>query len=505
MNEFLKAMKALNVDIAALEGKRSEEKDDIERQLFADKIKAKNDEFEVLQGKVADEKAKQKREADIAGVEGDLAKVDTSKADGLKDAQVDDVKVTDSDHNRENWAAKCDKFAWDFLLDPLSDGQKNGTLLKADGVLLEACKGTDEGFRAPRSLAKYIMPQPTGHDLLAAHFSDRVADQFGAKVTIVSDDAAGAASGGASLFPVPFVPQLYRQERMVDDLPSRCFVKPDLGGGTLFPKLKSQSDSVPFGVSVTWGNSGASGGEGESITASDPTFTQIAVTTDRLAATTQASLKELRVDQIGLEAQIAWMMRNAVSRQISTRILTGTGTAPFPTGVNSAASITAGLNIEARDAASQVSYTDLSNLQFAVPAGLAEGGIYVLSTGPSGAFKYISGLKDTDGRPVLRNENWIVGLNAVPTLAGMPYMPTAANTQALGGRGDVVFGNFMNYGLVVGSVDIARSDQFAFDKGVITFRVLTYVGGKPLDADAFAVLGDPSGASSSSSSSSSST
>jgi HK97 family phage major capsid protein len=81
---------------------------------------------------------------------------------------------------------------------------------------------------------------------------------------------------------------------------------------------------------------------------------------------------------------------------------------------------------------------------------------------------------------------------------------TSENSKALGARGDVIYGNFMGYGLAVDGDEMAieRSDEYAFNTGQITFRLIMYAGGTPLGYDMFSVLGDVSGASSSSSSSS---
>jgi HK97 family phage major capsid protein len=275
-----------------------------------------------------------------------------------------------------------------------------------------------------------------------------------------------------------------------------------VGKEAQYPKLTQSTN--PFGVAVTWGNAGAANGEGTAISESNPVFTRVDVNLERISCLSQASLREVRVNDVGLEAEIAWMFRGAASRAISTAILQGVaGVGNAPSGINSNASIAAGVTLVQRQTASQVSYTDLVNLQFSVDDGVFGTGMYVVSGGASGAMKYIAGLDDNDGRPVFAPENtWSNGRSA--NIAGEEYISTVANTVALGGRGDVIYGNFMGYALPVDDTSFAieRSDEYAFNAGVVTYRMIAYIGGQPIGYDMFSVLGDVSGASSSSSSSS---
>ena len=88
---------------------------------------------------------------------------------------------------------------------------------------------------------------------------------------------------------------------------------------------------------------------------------------------------------------------------------------------------------------------------------------------------------------------------ALATIAGSPYMKVVPCSN-LGLRGDVIFGDFACYGIALSAdVSIDMSEHYAFDKGLVTYRVMLWVGGKPLGESCFALLGDASGESSSSS------
>jgi HK97 family phage major capsid protein len=271
-------------------------------------------------------------------------------------------------------------------------------------------------------------------------------------------------------------------------------VKRAIGGTAQFPKLTQSVNR--WGVSASWGD------EGGQISEDNPSFSRLEVSTGRLTCLSQVSEKELRVNAVGLEAEMTTMFRGAVNDAVSQAILSGSGGNNRPYGINTNTAIASGVVVHARETASQVSYKDLNALQFAVEPGVADEGMYIIKSGANGAMKYIAGLYDTYGRPVLR-EFFKEGLGTVPTLLGSEYMITPNNTVSLGGRGDVIFGAPQNYALAIDQdISIARSDQYAFNQGLITFRVICYFGGRPLGYSCFAVLGDVSTASSSSSSSS---
>ena len=347
-------------------------------------------------------------------------------------------------------------------------------------------------------MADYILPQPTGTRDVEDTLGKSMSDIHGKDILV--REASGTNAGGGSLVDVNYESMLFKTPKRLDDLLSRCWVKQAVGKEAQYPKLTQSTNE--FGVAVAWGNAGAANGEGTAISESNPVFTRVDVNLERLSCLTQASLREVRVNSVGLEGELAWMIRGAHSRAVSVAILQGvSGVTNAPTGINSNASVTAGVGLVARQTASQVSYTDLVNLQFAVDDGVFGEGIYVISAGSTGAMKYIAALDDSLGRPVFAPENtWGAGRPA--TIAGNEYISTKANTTSLGLRGDVIYGNFMGYALPIdfNGLAIERSDEYAFNLGVVSYRLITYVGGQPLGYDMFAMLGDSSGESSSSSS-----
>ena len=299
------------------------------------------------------------------------------------------------------------------------------------------------------------------------------------------------ASGGGSLVPNAFIPELFKIPQVTDRLMDKCWVKRAITGNVRFPRLVQSTN--PYGIAVGWA------GEDAAVATDNPVFNEVSVPTYRLGALAQVSSKELRENAVGLEAELATMMRGAVSREVTNAIINGSGS-DRPTGINTSTSITAGVNLVARETASQVSYTDLVNLQFAVDEGVMDTGIFLMRPGGTGAMKYVHALDDSNGRPVMRSVDpgWAQGY--LSTIAGSPYMKVVP-CSALGLRGDVIFGDFMCYGIALSAdVSIDMSEHYAFDKGLVTYRVMLWVGGKPLGESCFSLLGDASGESSSSSS-----
>lgn len=463
------------------------EKDEGKKKLLTEMADAKSTEFDRLEGEFERAKGSEKRSKKVA----EMDKVDPAVA--AKKAEMTEVSVPDSQHNQMNDQMKKDVAAMDYLTNP--DGGRTA-LAKVSGELQSALRPTNPGQKgiiAPTWIRDFCLPLPMGERLLGKQVH---AGNFGSKAEyhVLTSDATGSQSGGGSLVPTVMIPELYKVPKIEDDLPSRCWVKRGIGGNAEYPKL-TQSATEPFGVTVTWDS------EGAGLTEHDPVFTKVTVGTNRCGCLAYVSDKELRVNAVGIEAELAWMLRGALRRSISNKILEGSGSGE-PLGVNHDTSIAAGVATLAREVVDTVSYADLVGLQFAVEAGVFNDGIFVISTGSTGAMKYIAGLDDTYGAPVLRRDNAIVGLNAVPTIAGSQYLLTQANTKALGERGDVIFGDFRQYALVVDvdNMSIDRSDDYAFNSGLITYRVQVYIGGIPLGYSCFSVLHDASTESSSSSS-----
>ena len=489
----IERMKAVMAEMKDLQGKARDEQDEAKKAVIKDMIEGKKAEFAKLEEAVKEEQEAAEKAKLIAELEGKKQAVNTDKKDAL--VEVDGK----SQHNATNKDLEHTQAFCEYFTAPnASEALRKIAGKKGDRFVDSLKPSHGEGVLAPKWMTNFIQPEPTAMSEVQNTLGKRLEAVHGKDVLVREPSSTNA--GGGSLVDVDYESTLFKTPKRLDSIMDRCWVKRAVGKEAQYPKLTQSTNE--FGVAATWGNGGATNGEGTALTESNPVFTRIDVNLERLSCLTQASLREVRVNDVGLEAEIAWMFRGASERAISKAILEGVAAVPnAPTGINTGASITAGVTAVARQTASQVSYTDLVNLQFSVDDGVFGTGMYVLSAGSSGAMKYVAGLDDSDGRPVFAPENtWGNGRPA--TIAGEEYVSTVANTKNVGQRGDVIYGNFMGYALVLDNeFAIERSDEYAFNTGVVTYRMIQYVGGQPIGYDMFAVLSDVSGVSSSSSSS----
>jgi HK97 family phage major capsid protein len=504
VKELVSKMKAVNAEIEALEGKRSEAKDEARKAFYVEEIEAKNAEFAALEQKHLDIVAAEMRAKKIADLDKEPEKRDIA-------GKVADVNVSDGDHNEAKQELEhTEAFTTYFTAKKASEAMAVMAAKKGDRFMdsVTPNRADASGMLMPKWMREYVAPNPTGHDI-AKSLLDRKAFLRGKGTNdVLVRDASGTNSGGGSLVSTMFDPMVQKYPVRLDDIPSRCYVKRAVGKDADFPKLTQSTDEA--GVAVTWGNAGANSGEGTSLTESDPVHSIITINTERLGLFSYVSLKEVRVNEVGLEANLAWMYRNAASRAISKAILhgvtnAGTALTNAPKGINTNVAIAAGVNLVVRNTAGAIDYDDLISLKFGCDDGLFDQqGVYVFSAGSTGAMQYIAGLKDSSGRPVFAdglNGGW--GSSMPQGIAGLGnYIHTKSNIATIGNRGDAMYGTFSGYGLCIDTDNMAveRSDDYQFGSGLITYRMILYVGGNILLHDAFALLGDASGVSSSSSS-----
>jgi len=469
MDELIAKAKKLNEQIQSLAAKEKEA-DTEAKSVIREKIEAKKADFESALAEIEEAKKVAAEEAEAKDRENKMAEFEAKAAD------LADVKIEAGD-NRVSEQKQKDEASRAYMLEGKSGlaafAQKHG-----DNVVNAVSKGGEDGILVPSYIRDHILYNT---------FLSKGANP------VVVEDASGTASGGGSLVPNAFVPELFKIPQITDRLMDRCWVKRAVTGTVRFPRVTQSTN--PYGVAVAWG------GEDTAVSTDNPVFTEVTVPTYRLGALAQVSTKELRENAVGLEAELASMMRGAVSREVSNAIINGTGSGQ-PTGININASITNGVNVVSRQTASQVSYTDIVNLQFTVDEGVMDRGILLMKAGANGAMKYVAALDDSNGRPVMRtvDQGWQQGM--LPSIAGSELVKCMVLSN-LGYRGDVIFGDFSCYGVAMSAdVSIDMSEHYAFDKGLVTYRVMLWIGGKPLGESCFALLGDASGASSSSSSSS---
>ena len=476
VKEMQERAKALNAEAADLDKKIAETEDEAEQRVYGKQRDEKLAKVDELIGKATAMAEAEARAEKIATMADDTP--------AGKKSELEGVEVPDSEHNQLAGKKQLDDASRSLLFCAVGDEEQLLSKMPV-GVAEEVFYEDREApYRMPSYMVDYMIYGKKAFGGLKGK----------TEYTMLTSDASGSQSGGGSIVPDEFVNELYKLPMFEAQLMPRCYVKRAVGKNALFPRLSGQS-SERYGVSVTVGT------EGSAITESDPVVNQLSIGTEQISAIAYASLKEMRVNKVGMQAEIANLFRGAWTYKIDNLILEG-GETNF-VGINTNTALTAGVNRQTRETASQVSYVDLVNLQFAGNTGSRGRSLYIISDGSTSALKYIMSLDDTGGHPVLLGEgsSWAEGMAG--RLVGHEFVPTEANTSAVGSRGDVIFGDLSAYGICIDQdFSFAKSEDYKFNQALVTFRVLSYVGGKCLGEDAFTVLCDPSGVSSSSSSSS---
>ena len=489
VDEIIQKMEALTEDMSEIKGQMKDAEDGAKAALKS-MYEGKARKFDELNADLEEAKRTEAMEK---------AKASRKDIDGKAD--VPEVEVADSDHNDAvHGKAHAEAFLA-YCTDERSGDHAKAVAANKSGDNFVDAISTENGIKMPKALADFIAPQQTSVGDLENAMGKSVEDVFG-KSTVLVREASGTNSGGGSGVNVDFEPTLFKTPKRQNAIPQKCWVKRAVGKQAQYPKLTQTTNQ--YGVVATWGNSGASSGEGSSITRSDPVQTRVDVNLERLALRTACSKRYLRNNDINFLSELAWMFRGTMDYQLGNAILEGVaGLSNAPQGINTNGS---GVKKRARETAGQISYTDLVKMQFEVDDGIFGTGEYIFSAGSGGAMQYIAALDDSNGRPIFGGDSqsgW--GVNAPGTIAGANYTNAKENTKLVGARGSAIYGNFMGYAFVIDSEDMAveRSDDFGFDTGEIWFRLITYAGGKVLGKDMFCLLDDVSTASSSSSSSSS--
>lgn len=487
--------------------KLAEEIDKAEAEGKADEVQAKTADFDKLKAELDGIKAKTRRARMVEEVEdlGSKPEVKSKREELAGQEREEVVTVPDSEHNREVFAKKCDEAAFAYITAPR--GQSKFALSKCSDAVVDAIDAKKlgqeaSGVVAPRWLSKRILPTPIAERERHAIEMHKAAEQVlgKAKAAVLARDTTN--SGGGYLVPDIWDPTLMITPRVRGmNLANRCYVKRAVGQTAYFPNL-TNSTTEPFGVSCGWGL------EGENINRDDPAFSRKTIGVARLSAFCVASDHELRVNSYNLEAELSFLLRSAMNFEFDKKIIAGagTGTGPEPQGILNNQSYADGVVRVARDGAGAIDYADAVQMMFSVNEGAVGTGIFIGSGGATGSAQHLAAKKDSYGRPLFADGNpGFQGGGPYIRLAGAEFVWGLANSNAVGGRGDLIYGDFSAYGFAVSEdVAIDRSDDYMFKQGLVCFRAQAYVGGKPLMPESFAVLDDLAGASSSSSSTSSS-
>lgn len=214
--------------------------------------------------------------------------------------------------------------------------------------------------------------------------------------------------------------------------------------------------------------------EGATIAASDPAFGQLSLGTYKYGTLMQVSRELLADSGVDLEGYLAMQAGRALGNQFGANLITGTGTGqPRGVVVDATLGVTGGTGVVGAFTAD-----NLIDLYFSViaPYRASSSAAWLMKDSSLGNARK---LKDGSGRYLFEPAS---SLDAPDTILGKPIitdptMPATATTAK-----SVLFGDFSQYFVrMAGGIRFERSDDFAFNTDLVTFRALLRGDGALVD------------------------
>lgn len=273
------------------------------------------------------------------------------------------------------------------------------------------------------------------------------------------DLTKGTASAGGNTVPTSFVNRLW--EHMIEVSAVRR------AGPTVFTTSSGEDLQVP---KTTTHSTATLTAEAAAITESDPAFGQATLGAHKYGLIVQTASELAQDTGVDLEGYLARQAGRAIGNATGTHFVTGDGSGK-PRGVATASSLG-----KTAAGAAAITADELIDLYYSVIEVYRNNAKWMARDATIGAIRK---LKDGNNQYL-----WQPGL-----VSGQPDMLLGKeiiadpNVAALAtGNKTVLFGDFSAYAIRdVGSVRMERSDDFAFNTDLVTFRVLFRTDGDLID------------------------
>jgi len=475
LEELLAEMDAHIASMREIAGKSATEADPSRRAGFEALYAGKAEELKVLETKVNQAKEFRRLENEIAATRREL----TPEGSGGKTLNpgggkvregAKDLLTTNEDpvmHELE----KADAFFGYVQGKAFTDNERALEGIRCKDSRVDA----DFAVKLPGSMAASITGLPYNGVDIAKAMSLRALGHFreGGKVVLSTDATGGSTDSNANKTLAPqFVPSLLRQPVSAPNLVDLVRPLQAVNGKATWPML-DQAQGNFGGVAFTWKTT-----EGADKAETEPVFKDFEIKTAELSGWTELSNTALRRSALDLQSLLTELFREATRYEWSQKILRGDGTGDKPLGVV----LDTGVTQIDRLVSGQVSYGDLVALEYAISQGNRLNGRYIIDDLVEQGFK---NEVDAMNRPLFGAD---VNSNIKNLLNGYGYLAHEYGPD-LGTEGDIIFGNWNNYGFAVEEdIAIARSDHAEFKKGRVVFRLMCFVGGKAIFPGAFARL-----------------
>lgn len=225
------------------------------------------------------------------------------------------------------------------------------------------------------------------------------------------------------------------------------------------------------GVSMTWT------GEAQARPSTEPNFKQVHVIARELSGLCKISRTLMSDSMIAMESELKGLFAGAVAYAEDMAFLNGDGNAK-PLGVLQAP---ATITYASRSASNKFQLADAANMMGSMIPQSRPKSVWVMV---NNLFSQLVQLADANGRVTyLPNVGSGYGDAKLAMgqllLFGRPVLFTE-RLNTLGTAGDVLLADFSKYIIAdTGTLEIAASDQYAFNTNQITFRIIQRVDGQP--------------------------
>ncbi|MCP3817827.1 phage major capsid protein [Streptomyces sp. A3M-1-3] len=267
------------------------------------------------------------------------------------------------------------------------------------------------------------------------------------------DLTKGSATAGGNTVPTSFYERL-----MAHLIESSAILQT---GPTVLNTSSGEQIQIP---KTTAHSTAAITTEGSTITESDPAFGQVTLGAFKYGTIIQVSRELLTDTGVDLEGYLSMQAGRAIGNAFGAHMVTGTGTGQ-PRGIVTDATV----GKTGATAGGLITADDLIDLQYSViaPYRASSSCFWVVKDATLGAIRK---LKGSDGQYI-----WQPSLvaSAPDLLLGKPIVtdPNVAGVATT--AKSVVFGDMSQYFVrMAGGVRFERSDDFAFNSDLVTFRAL---------------------------------
>jgi HK97 family phage major capsid protein len=264
-------------------------------------------------------------------------------------------------------------------------------------------------------------------------------------------------SSTGSPVPTSFYDQVIMRARLI---------APVLGTSTILNTAGGENLQIP---SLSTYSVGSVNAEAATLGESDPVFNSfVTLSAYKFGFLTQVSLELLEDSGVDMLSFLADQVGNAVGFAVGSALTVGTGTTQ-PTGIVAASSVggTSGT-------ATGFTADNLIDLYYSLNGAARQlPGVGWMMTGKS--IGLVRKLKDTAGNYVFQPA---LGIGSPDTLLGQPIFENPSMAEATTGTKSVLVGHLPSYYVrTVGGLKLDRSDEYAFNAGLVTFRATWRVDG----------------------------